>query len=113
MNQKHIFLIFLALIILSAVPVSAANATNFSVSDLGIVSTQTLMMYCGNTYIGSYNTTQENIPVPDCDFSLVLKPERKTMRVEDQLTDLIVFLGAYWIYIVFGLAGVYVLTRRI
>ena len=62
-------------LVLSTPAVFATNATVFSVSELGYTGPQQIAMYCSGTYIDTYNTSIDSIPLPDCDFMLVIKPE--------------------------------------
>jgi len=75
MSAKRTFLLVLMVLVLSTPAVFATNATVFSVSELGYTGPQQIAMYCSGVYIDTYNTSADSIPLPDCDFMLVIKPE--------------------------------------
>ena len=68
-------MLVLMVLVLSTPAVFATNATVFSVSELGYTGPQQIAMYCSGVYIDTYNTSIDSIPLPDCDFMLVIKPE--------------------------------------
>jgi len=72
MSAKRSFLLVLMVLVLSTPAVFATNATVFSVSELGYTGPQQIAMYCSGVYIDTYNTSADRIPLPDCDFMLVI-----------------------------------------
>lgn len=67
-------LIFLV-VLLCLVMAGNVSAQNMSITDLGLLSQQTVQIYDYNgTLKGTYNTTTNDISLPYDDFTLVIKP---------------------------------------
>ena len=72
--MKRIWLLLMVLLCL--VVVGGVSAQNMSITDLGLLSKQTVQIYAGNGTLlaGTYNSTSNNIALPAGDFVLVIKP---------------------------------------
>lgn len=73
--------LLIVLLVLVLVGIGTSNAQNMTISDMGFAGPQTLQIYAVNatsgavTLLGTYNTTENGIPLPTTDFSLVIKAE--------------------------------------
>ena len=96
-NKLTITILVVFLILLSIVPAYATNATQMSFSDLGLTGPQTIQLYENGVLVGTYNTTSSEIPLPDHDFQIVIKPELKTAWINPAtfLTEFFGLLGTY------------------
>lgn len=95
---------FLLILVLAALAIPAA-AQNVSFSNLGLAGSQDVLLYTYNattgsqTLLGTYNTSDSQVPIPDGDFNIVLKPSN-TARYSDPLlmmTDGLGFIETYWV----------------
>ena len=120
MFKKSISVLFLLLLILvlpaSALLVEPDNstvATNFSVSELGLVGPQTIQVYSDGALMGTYNTTSDAIPIPTHDFMIVVKPELKNENPLDIFVGLLTWMTDNLVIVILGLGAVVLATRRL
>lgn len=98
-KPKLTIILLLGILLLAAIPsVSATNATKMSFSDLGLTGPQAVQLYQDGILIGTYNSTDSNITLPDKDFIVVIKPELKThwFNPGTFISDFFGFLSTYW-----------------
>lgn len=115
--MKRNYLLSLVLISLVLLP-WAVSAINMSISNLGLGGQQDVLIYNSNgTLIGVYNTSSSNVPLPDSDYSLIIKPTTMSRAVNPMtlLSDGIDFLteNAIPLFILLGCGAVLVgLSRK-
>ena len=106
-----LFLVLISLLFASFAS-AAVNATNFSVSDLGLTGSQDIQLYANGVLQGTYNTSSNAIPLPDKDFIIVIKPTVKNQDLPTWLWTQVGVLkdNAVVIIILFGV--IILATRR-
>lgn len=100
-RTRNIITVLLVAVLLAGV-VSASNASSFSITDLGLTGPQTVQVFTinstGGYLAGTYNSTANGIPVPDSDFTIVLKPETKEnwFNPPTMLEDIMAKFKEHW-----------------
>jgi hypothetical protein len=88
-------LVLLVMLLFCLVVIGTVSAQNMSITDMGILGSQTIQVYANNgTLLGTYNTTTNGISLPTGDFVLLIKP-----KSSDAIQDPRAFLSAGFAFI--------------
>ena len=110
MKKLILLAALLALICLAVVP---AYAQNMTVSNLGLIGKQDLLIYVDGVLVGQYNTTSTMVSLPDQDFQMVVRASTSSrwvsdpMMLFDDVMDLIItnWVALFMVFMLVGLCG--------